>query len=71
MKLFKNTAFKVTLVEKDEDGAIIVPPVETQADVIAFAGDVAESLIKKTLLAALVYVAADTARKGILAWIEK
>ena len=64
--MFKNRAFQVKMVRTDEEGKYEPPACETQADVAAFAGDIAKDLIKTAVAGILIYVAADTARKVIV-----
>lgn len=69
--MFKNRALLMSLVKKDEHGHMITPPVETQADVIAFASDAAKDVLKEVTKVVIIYVVADTARRAILAMVEK
>ncbi len=69
--MFKNRAVLLSLVNKDEDGKMITPSVETQADVIAFASDAAKDVLKEVTKVVLIYVVADTTRRVILTLVEK
>lgn len=64
--MFKNRAVQMSLVRKDADGNTAPPPVETQADVIAFASDAAKDVIKEGGKVVAIYVVLDTIRKVVV-----
>lgn len=59
------------MVNTDDKGKTTAPPVETKADMAAFASDIAKDLIKTAVAAVVIYVAVDTARQVIVEHVKK
>lgn len=62
---------RIRLARIGEDGNYEPPPVETQADVAAFAGDIAKDLMWEGLKVAVVIITLNTVSKVVVALVEK
>lgn len=62
---------RVRLARTGEDGTYEPPPVETQADVAAFAGDIIKDLMREGLKVAAVIILLNTASKVVVTLVEK
>jgi len=69
--MLKNRALQVSMVKKDPQDATEVQPAEPSADVIATTTVAVEKIVEDVTKLVVLYVAADTARKVVLALISK
>jgi len=69
--MLKNRALQVSMVKKDPQDTTEVQPSESSADVIATTTVAVEKIVEDVTKLVVLYVAADTARKVVLALISK
>lgn len=69
--MFKNSALQVSMVKKPPTDGAEAPPVDTTPDVIATTTVAVEKIVEDVTKLVVLYVAADTARKVVLALISK
>lgn len=69
--MFKNSALQVSMVKKPPTDGTETPPVDTTPDVIATTTVAVEKIVEDVTKLVVLYVAADTARKVVLALISK
>lgn len=67
----KNRAIQVSLVKKDPENTTEEKVSETTADVVATTTIAVEKIVEDVTKLVVLYVAADTARKVVLALISK